>query len=308
MTVHNRTRRFFAGLGLILLVLAIGFLIANRMIPTWGSTTAEQAQALPGDDIFSEPVLKWEHAITINATPEEIWPWLIQMGDTRAGYYSYRYIEKAITAMAGVDVTNYYPNTNTIHPEWQAPTIGQGMLMDILVLRDYQENQYLVAGPKAGQEDAGLLWIWGLAPQADGRTRLLVHMRIQMPGMGGNPIVGGALNLATFMMERKMMDGIKLHAEGRTEADWVQVAEALIWLAGLVIGLMSASRFITHPDWRLPLGIGMGAVVFLFVLVYLQPALWLRLVFLLALAGGLVIDSRQKHLASDRAIPAGSRL
>lgn len=307
MTVHNRTRRFFAGLGLILLVLIVGFTAVNQLIPTWGSTPVEQSQALPGDDIFSEPVLKWEHAITINATPEEIWPWLIQMGDTRAGYYSYRYIEKAITAMAGVDVTNYYPNTKAIHPEWQAPAIGQGMLMDILVLRDYQENKYLVAGPKPGQEDGGLLWIWGLAPQVDGRTRLLVHMRIQIPGMGGNRLVGGALNLATFMMERKMMEGIKLHAEGRSEADWVQVAEALIWLAGLAIGLMAASRFITRPDWKLPLGIGLAAVVFLLILVYLQPAIWLRLVVLLALVGGLVIDSGRMRSTSSSPMAVGSR-
>lgn len=307
MTVHNRTRRFFTGLGLILLVLIVGFTAVNQLIPTWGSTPVEQSQALPGDDIFSEPVLKWEHAITINATPEEIWPWLIQMGDTRAGYYSYRYIEKAITAMAGVDVTNYYPSTNAIHPEWQAPAIGQGMLMDILVLRDYQENKYLVAGPKPGQEDGGLLWIWGLAPQVDGRTRLLVHMRIQIPGMGGNRLVGGALNLATFMMERKMMEGIKLHAEGRSEADWVQVAEALIWLAGLAIGLMAASRFITRPDWKLPLGIGLAAVVFLLILVYLQPALWLRMVVLLALAGSLVIDSGRMRSTSNSPMAVGSR-
>jgi hypothetical protein len=305
MTRPHRTRRFLAGFGLVLVVLAVGFAIANWLIPTWGSTPAEQAQVLPGDDLFTQPVLKWEHAITIHAAPEQIWPWLIQMGDTRAGYYSYRYIEKAITALAGVDTAAYYPNTNTVHPEWQSPAIGQGMLMDVLVLRDVQANQYLVAGPKPGQEQAGLLWAWALAPQPDGTTRLLVHMRIQIPGMGGNKWVGGALNLATFMMERKMMEGIKLHAEGGGEADWVQIAEAVLWLAALIIGLMAASRFITRPDWKLPLGIGLAAVLVLLGLVYLQPALWLRLALVLAMAGGLVAESRLNRAARGASAPAG---
>ncbi len=294
MTHPHRARRFFAGLGLVLLVLVVGLFIANRLIPTWGSTPAEQAQALPGDDLFTQPVLVWNHAITIHAAPEQVWPWLIQMGDTRGGYYSYRYIEQAITAMAGVDVRGYYPNSNTVHPDWQSPAVGQGMLMDVLVLRDYQEGRYMVAGPKPGQEQAGLLWIWAIAPQADGTTRLLVHMRIQIPGMSGNKLVGAAMNLATFMMERKMMDGIKLHAEGGSEADWVQIAEALVWLAVLVIGIIAAAHFLKRQDWRLSLGVGLAAVVVLIVLVYLQPALWLRFVLALALAGGLVLDGRKR--------------
>ncbi len=292
MVTHPRLRRFIVGLGLLLLVTGTCFVIASRLIPAWGSTPAEQTQTLPGDDLFSAPVLKWEHAITINASPEQVWPWIIQMGDTRAGYYSYRYIEKGITAMAGVDVARYYPNTNTIHTKWQSPAVGQEMLMDILVLRDYQANAYMVAGPKPDQEQAGLLWVWALSPQPDGRTRLLVHMRIQIPGMGGNRLVGAALNLATFMMERKMMEGIKLHVEGGTEADWVQVAEAILWFATLVIGLIAASRFITQNEWKLPLGIGLAAVLALFALVYLQPPLWLRLVLVVALVAGLLVDSR----------------
>lgn len=288
----TRRSRFFKGLGLVVLVLAAAFFLINRAIPTWGSTPAETARILPGDDLFTEPVLHWQHAITIDAAPEEIWPWIIQMGDTRAGYYSYRYIEKGITALAGVDVSEYYPNTNTIQPQWQKPAPGQGMLMDILVLRDYRTGEYLVAGPPPGQEQGGLLWIWALAPQPDGKTRLLVHMQIQIPGMGGNRLMGAALNLATFMMERKMIEGIKLRAEGGTEAGWVQAAEALLWFAALGLGLAAARRFVTRTHWQLALAVGLAALLVLLALTYWQPALWLRLVLVLALAGGLYIDAR----------------
>ncbi|RPJ37994.1 MAG: hypothetical protein EHM21_17495, partial [Chloroflexi bacterium] len=242
MAVQNRARRSWIGCGLTLVVIVICFSIANALIPNWGSTPAEQAQALPGDEIFAKPVLKWVNGITINASPEEVWPWIAQMGDTHGGYYSYRYIEKAVTAMAGVDTSRYYPNTNEIHPEWQSPTIGQGMIMDAFVLRDYKANEYMVAAPPPEMDEGGLLWTWYLAPTEDGRTRLLVHMSIQIPGMEGNKAVETGFNLATFMMERKMMVGIKQRAEGGMEADWVQYAEALLWFLTLGIGLIAARR------------------------------------------------------------------
>src|SRR6266545_4531111 len=114
MNGMNRARRFWTGAGLVLGMLVIGFTTANLLIPGYGSTAAEQSLVLPGDEIFAHPVLKWNHAITIRAKPDEVWPWIAQMGDTRGGFYSYRYIEKAVTAMAGVDTATYYRNTNQV--------------------------------------------------------------------------------------------------------------------------------------------------------------------------------------------------
>jgi hypothetical protein len=298
MKKHARAKRFWLGLGLLLIVLIAGFAIANALIPGWGSTAEEKALVLPGDDLFASPVLKWSHALTIDAAPQQVWPWIAQMGDSRGGYYSYRYIEKAITAAAGVDTASYYPNTNSIHPEWQAPEPGQGMILDVTVLRDVKPGQYMVAGPPPEMSDAGLLWTWALAPTADGKTRLLVHMAIQIPGTAGNRIVEAALNLSTFMMERKMMEGIRLRAEGGSEPGWVQAAEAAIWFAVLLIGLAAAIRYIRHDDAKMCLWIGLSAVVLLFILVYLQPALWLRVALVLLLAGALAYDANWWGLRS----------
>ncbi len=304
MVPYSRARRFWIGFGLVLVVLVAGFGIANALIPNWGSTPEEQAQALPGDEIFAHPVLRWVHGMTIDAKPEAVWPWIAQMGDTRSGFYSYRFVEKAITAVAGIDASNYYRNTNTIHPEWQTPPIGQGMIMDAFVLRDYKPNQYMVAAPTPGTDSAGLLWTWYLSPTADGRTRLIVHMRIQIPGAEGNKLVEGAFNLATFMMERKMMDGIKLRAEGGMEADWVQYGEAAAWFLALGIGLVAARRFMTRAEWKLPLGIGLAAVAMLFVMTYLQPALWVRVFADVVLAGGLVWEGRGEKVVRAKTMSA----
>lgn len=290
MTAKNRTRRFLFGFALVLMVVITGFSIANRLIPDWGSTPEEQARALPGDEIFTQPVTKWTHAITINAAPEAVWPWLAQMGDTRGGFYSYRFIEKAVMVAFGGNPALYYNNASRIHPEWQSPKAGDGMIMDTVVLRDYKANQYLIGGPKPEMSDGGLLWIWYIEPAAGGRTRLLVHMIVQIPGMQGNQAIDTTMNLATFMMERKMMDGIKLRAEGGSEAGWVQVAEALVWIAALAVGIIAARRYMTRANWTLPLAVGLAAIAALFVMTYLQPALWLRVLVDLALCGALAWD------------------
>lgn len=285
-------RRLLAGLASMIAVTLAGFLTANAIIPTWGATPEEQRASLPGDEAFPTPVLQWRHAATIAAAPEAVWPWLVQMGDTRAGYYSYRYIEKAATLAGGQQPDGYYRNTNTVHPEWQTPSIGQGMILDTLILRDYQPGRYLVAGPAAG-ESGGLLWTWAIAPGGAGKTRLQVHMAIQMPGMQKNRAVETLLNLMTFMMEKKMITGIQLRAEGGSEADWVQIAEAALWLAVLILGGMAARQYLRASDWRQPLAIGVASIGGLFIFTYVQPALWLRAGLAIALSGALAWQMRR---------------
>jgi len=156
----------------------------------------------------------------------------------------------------------------------------------------------MVAGPKEENSEAGLLWTWAIRSLENGQTRLLVHMRIQLPGAESNQAIETALNLTTFMMERKMMDGIRLHAEGGTEADWVQIAEALIWFGVLAIGIVAAFRFMIKVEWELALCAGLGAVSTLFILVYLQPTLWLRMIIAMVLAGILCWDTIRQQVHS----------
>ena len=68
----------------------------------WGSQPQEHALALPGDRPDRNPALEIQHAVTINAPPDAVWPWLVQLGQDRAGFYSYDFLERAF----GVDVHN----------------------------------------------------------------------------------------------------------------------------------------------------------------------------------------------------------
>jgi hypothetical protein len=55
----------------------------------WGATDEEVARAMPGDDVVQRATFNATRGVTIQARPEQIWPWLVQMGFNRAGYYSY---------------------------------------------------------------------------------------------------------------------------------------------------------------------------------------------------------------------------
>jgi hypothetical protein len=74
----------------------------------WEATDAEVVSAMPGDEIVPEPSFTTTRAITIAAPPEEVWPWIVQIGTGRAGFYSYDLLDNAA-----------HPSADRILPEFQ---------------------------------------------------------------------------------------------------------------------------------------------------------------------------------------------
>ena len=62
----------------------------------WGATEEEQKMSLPGDELVEHPKLNSTHAITINAATKDVWPWVVQMGQRRGGFYSYTFLENLV--------------------------------------------------------------------------------------------------------------------------------------------------------------------------------------------------------------------
>jgi hypothetical protein len=86
----------------------------------WGLTAEEASSPRPGDDCVPQPRWSWTHALDVDASAEEIWPWLAQLGADRAGFYSYQWLEN----LAKCNVRN----AETIHPEW-AHKVGDDLLL-----------------------------------------------------------------------------------------------------------------------------------------------------------------------------------
>jgi hypothetical protein len=129
----------------------------------WGATDAEVAGAMPGDELVAEPSFNATRAITIDAPPEAVWPWLVQIGYGRAGFYSYDLFDNAAR-----------PSAERILPEYQEPKVGDWVPMASKV------NETTAFKVKAFEQSRWLLWekphstwAWKLVSLEHGRTRLI---------------------------------------------------------------------------------------------------------------------------------------
>jgi hypothetical protein len=105
--------------GVISLVAAVHVFVIRPWMLKWGSTADEQARPLPGDDIEPDAKYVTTRAATIQAPAAAVWPWLIQMGQDRAGFYTHNWVERLLHS--GI------PDTAEIRSEWQHIEVGDLM-------------------------------------------------------------------------------------------------------------------------------------------------------------------------------------
>jgi hypothetical protein len=176
----------------------------------WGATDEEVGAPLPGDELVANPKILRTKAVTIAAPPEQVWPWLVQMGQDKAGLYSYEWLENLL----GSDIHN----SNRIVPEWQDLQPGDSLLLyppekagpPAYIIAQVNPPRALVMGHQDERGRWVESWQFYLAPGADGTTRLIHRNRSQ--GQGG---LWDALDFGYFIMERAMLLGIKQRAENR---------------------------------------------------------------------------------------------
>lgn len=296
--------RLLAGLGLLALLLVVSFAVALPAIERWGATDEEVGRAMPGDGLLPRPIVRWTNGITIDAPPEQVWPWIAQLGDTRGGYYSYTFIENRIGSLTGAaDYKVIYRNADRIVPEWQNPVPGQEIIQGTLAIREMQTGEWLLAD--SINPAMGWTWLWRLYPAGDGeQTRLIVRFRIQMPAEANNPVAGFVMNIGGFVMQQNMMQGIRTRAEGGSEPAYIESVEITLWLLALAGGLAAAVLYLIQPQWQRPLLVATAAVILLVVLTIVQPAIWLRLVLDGLLLTGLWWAYRPEKQEAVAATPA----
>jgi hypothetical protein len=272
---------------MLVLVLTVSFAALIPAIHRWGATDAEVARALPGDELLPRPALIWTNGIDIDAPPAQVWPWVAQLGDTRGGFYSYTFIENRVAALTGASgYSVVYRNADRVVPEWQHPAPGDPLIQGTLNVRAVQPGVWLLADttPPAA---FGWTWLWRLDPLDGGaRTRLVNRMRIQVGEAPPNLVAGSVMDLGGFVMQQRMMQGIKLRAEGGHEPAWMEGAEIGLWLTALLSGLIAAWLFVVQPAWPRPLAVGVASVVVLLILTFVQPPTGVRAVLDAALIGG----------------------
>ena len=181
----------------------------------WGTKPDEEKMLLPGDEIKPDAEISVTHAITIDAAPEEVWKWLVQIGQGRGGFFSYDFIENLV----GLDVHTVHE----IKPELQQLKEGDfvrsahegwlgGRFDDKAgwFVAALEPNRHLVLRDEIEHGS----WSFILRPLPDGKTRFLIRARGARPMSLLRWMVHLSLfEAAHFIMERKMMLTLKQLAE-----------------------------------------------------------------------------------------------
>jgi hypothetical protein len=251
----------------------------------WGATDAEVARAMPGDALSQRPTFLSTRAITIDAPAAVVWPWLVQMGYGRAGFYGYDILENLGSAR-GIH------SADRVIPELQQLAVGDPLPLSAaggLVVHAIAPNRYLVWSGAEGLFPGA--FTWALYPLDAHRTRLV--SRIQWSHHWTEPgmlLMDLFTEFADHVAVRKVMEGVKDRAEGRVGSFAGQTVGFVVLVAAFVAfcaGLWSVLRHDATTArwlsaviagmawlvvWYAPVPVWLGAAIVVMVIAMLQSA------------------------------------
>jgi hypothetical protein len=186
--------------------LAVSAPFVRRWHTRWGATDEEVAAEMPGDHLIPGCPVSWTRAITIDAPPAAVWPWLVQAGFGKAGFYSNDLLDNA-----------GHPSAVEILPEHQRLRLGDWVPMfsrvdDVTAFKviELEPDHHLLWGKPDST------WAWTLTPLPGGGTRLVTRLRCRYDwsAPAGVALSAVLLEFGDFPMMRRMLKGIKERAEG----------------------------------------------------------------------------------------------
>ncbi len=297
MGKYRVLKRIGAMLAALVLVMAAYLLVARPYQLRWGATDAELQRSMPGDELLDHPLFFATRAITIDAPPEKIWPWLIQMGYSRAGFYGYDILEN-IGSPRGMR------SAETILPELQNPRVGDPLPLSAaggLVFYAVEPNQYVIWSGPDGWGD----FAWALYPLDAGHTRLVSRIGWTHHFTEAGPFILDVFTEFTdHLAVRKILEGVKGrvedHVEPMAQANtefFTYVAAALVFLAGLVLVLV---RPLTWRGWLAALASGAAWLIVWYAPLSIWIGMLLELLILWALIAAFTRPRPQPVLARNQ--------
>jgi hypothetical protein len=282
--------RFLVVSTVLILVMAAYLLFFRPYQLQLGATDTEITRSMPGDELNRNPSFLATRAITIDGTPEEIWPWLIQMGYGRAGFYGYDILEN-MGSPGGLR------SAERIVPELQAFEVGDEVPISAVVSMSFgalEAHRYLIW---VGYEDENPgAFTWALYPIVGNQTRLVSRIRWSYDWTA---ITTLPLQLFTEFADhiavRKILQGVKGRVENDVEPTWVQNAEFLVYLVTLLtfiaaLVLIVSSRLSWQSWWAGLLTGGVWLSTW-----YTPVATWLSALFALTGIAALCVVFRRRR-------------
>lgn len=180
----------------------------RRWMKQWGATPSDRRRVMAGDSLLRESTYSSTTAVLVNAPPEQVWPWLVQIGYQRGGLYSYDWLDRLFGYLDRPSATRILPDFQCLAVGDHIP-LGRGPSWPVAVL---EPNRALVLDMR---NLGGLDWVWqfGLYPIDDTRTRLVSRSRVRAHTVLAR-LLTYAIEPAGFLMTRRMLLGLKQRAEG----------------------------------------------------------------------------------------------
>jgi hypothetical protein len=194
---------------------------ARRYYRNWGTTKDECRMSLAGDELTAGPYVQTTEAVWIDASSETVWPWLVQMGQDRAGIYTFEALENLIGL--------HYHNADEVHPEWLNLAPGdtvrlarkgwlglrEGLTLQVASIVD---GQSIVLRATSPQHLCDMVWSFNLIPHWEDRCRLLIRVRtgLRHPGQ---VLITESMGPAVAFVTRGILLGVKRRAQGQHQAE-----------------------------------------------------------------------------------------
>jgi hypothetical protein len=193
---------------LIILPLAVLYWFPiRRWMARWGTTPSDLTRVMAGDGLIVDPTYSGAMAIIVNARPEHIWPWLVQMGYQRGGLYSYDWLDRLFGFLDRPSATRILPEFQHLAVGDEIP-LGRGPAWPVALI---EPRRALVLDMR-NMGDIDWVWQFGLYPVDEQRTLLVSRSRVHARSVWAW-LLTSAIEPAGFVMTRRMLLGLKQRAE-----------------------------------------------------------------------------------------------
>jgi hypothetical protein len=237
----------------------------------WGARKDEVNRPIQGDTIISNPQIQSTRAITINGFPSEVWPWLVQMGQGQGGFYSYDWLENLI----GCDIHS----SARIIKDFQRLKTGDSVRLGpegypFYTVADIKPNEAIVLYGGTDRKGGINTWVFSMAPLDNGSTRLIIRSRYAYEMNPKNILIWRVITeMAHFVMERKMMLGIKQRVEGTLGPQSHDVVQVVLWIVTFLLLFIALVAIFLSRIWWQHLAVAFVAAAVLLLLIFKQPSI-----------------------------------
>jgi hypothetical protein len=182
-------------------------LTVRRWQERWGATDEEVARPMPGDDLVPDARDVSTRAVTVEARPDQIWPWLAQMGYQRGGMYSYDWLDQILGVLDEPSSHEILPLFQDLAPGDAIP-MGSGPSWPVAAVEPNRSLVLDIVHP-----GLHISWCFRLYEFDDRHTRLVLRIRIQLRPLAHLVSSFPVSDFGQFLMTRRMLLGIKERAE-----------------------------------------------------------------------------------------------